>query len=176
MPSSWRGTTFNNSHLLGRRGFAERLLALVERKAASGEAITEAELDAVEQAEDYLRVASNVSTTLEIAVALEHDVAASQVFTFTSDRTAVIAVAHASNGKRVLVFLGERDAFFTEKELETLRSTGCNITLVRGDVAGHKARDDEVTLSFDWRAEADGVVQQKVLYILRADRIDEADL
>ena len=36
MPDEWRGTTFNNSALLGREAFTERLLALLSSKASAG--------------------------------------------------------------------------------------------------------------------------------------------
>jgi hypothetical protein len=36
MPDEWRGTTFNNSALLGREAFTQRLVALLTSKAAAG--------------------------------------------------------------------------------------------------------------------------------------------
>jgi cysteine synthase A len=65
LPREWRGTTFNNSNLLGREGFACRLHDLLTRRAFSGEPLVSEDLVDLGQAEDYLRVASNVTTTLE---------------------------------------------------------------------------------------------------------------
>lgn len=60
MPGDWRGTTFNNSKLLGREIFSDRLQALLVSKAATkqGEAgaISENDLSELGNAEDYLRV------------------------------------------------------------------------------------------------------------------------
>ena len=36
MPDEWRGTTFNNSALLGRETFTQRLIHLLEAKQAAG--------------------------------------------------------------------------------------------------------------------------------------------
>jgi hypothetical protein len=75
------GTTFNNSEkvYIGREAFSQNLTDLVLNKEASGEPVTEGrhprifpsytvseELLALGNAEDYLRVASNLSTVVEI--------------------------------------------------------------------------------------------------------------
>jgi hypothetical protein len=66
MPTDWRGTTFDNSNLLGREVFSQRLLALLKSKVGTkvggAGAITQDELLALGNAEDYLRVATNLCT------------------------------------------------------------------------------------------------------------------
>jgi hypothetical protein len=57
LPYEWRGTTFANSALLGRAGFSANLTALLQAKLAAGvTTVTEAELTAAGNAEDYVRV------------------------------------------------------------------------------------------------------------------------
>lgn len=79
MPHEWRGTTFANADLLGREEFAKRVTALVTSTAASGKAITTEDLVAVGNAEDYLRVATNISTVLELFLADSKDLEVNQV-------------------------------------------------------------------------------------------------
>ena len=66
LPDEWRGTTFKNSALLGRERFAQKILALIAKK---GTGITSSDLTNVGNAEDYLRVSSNVSSVLECFLA-----------------------------------------------------------------------------------------------------------
>ena len=65
MPAEWRGTTFDNSNLLGREQFARNLRTVLDRDSP----ITTQALHDLGNAEDYLRVATNVSTTLEMFLA-----------------------------------------------------------------------------------------------------------
>ena len=65
VPGEWRGTTFKNHNLLGRRQFAENMVELINSK----EKYTEEDMVSIGNAEDYLRVASNVSATLELSLA-----------------------------------------------------------------------------------------------------------
>ena len=76
LPHEWRGTTFNNSALLGRTVFSDRLCELILSKPNE---FTTDDLVKVGNAEDYLRVASNVSTMLELALATEHGIPTNQV-------------------------------------------------------------------------------------------------
>ena len=94
MPADWRGTTFNNSNLLGREKFCENLRELILTKVSSNEGndfeirhhmrhnttfphfentslseITEEELVGIGNAEDYLRVATNLATIYEFFLA-----------------------------------------------------------------------------------------------------------
>ena len=60
-----------------------------------------AELVSLGNAEDYLRVASNVSTVLEMMLGHTHAVAIERVFTFGSSTMPVVAVALTSKTKVV---------------------------------------------------------------------------
>ena len=91
MPAEWRGTTFRNSHLLGREGFSTNLTDLITRKKSS-DPISTSELVELGNAEDYLRVATNVSTTVEAFLARAMDCSVSQIFTFASKAMPIVAV------------------------------------------------------------------------------------
>lgn len=66
IPQEWLGTTYNNSNLLGREKFAENLANLILTKGAN---ISTEDLVELGNAEDYLRVSSNVSSVLEFVLA-----------------------------------------------------------------------------------------------------------
>ena len=55
LPSDWRGTTFNNSALLGRSGFSTKLVDMILRKADEGGMIETEDIVEVGNAEDYMR-------------------------------------------------------------------------------------------------------------------------
>jgi cysteine synthase A len=65
LPQEWLGTTFKNKELLGREKWSDGLEALLAKRLAGGPALTTGDLEELGNAEDYLRVASNVSTLLE---------------------------------------------------------------------------------------------------------------
>jgi cystathionine beta-lyase/cystathionine gamma-synthase len=100
-PKDWHGTTFANKDLLGREAFSDRLRAFL----ASGVEVTADSLASVGNAEDYLRVATNLSTLLEMALATAHlDGDVSRVFTFASGTMPVIAASlAAADGKNTAV-------------------------------------------------------------------------
>ena len=87
IPEEWRGTTFNNAALLERGGFSERLTSLFSAKRASQEPLRGDELLGLGNAEDYLRVATNLSTTLELSLALTRGWGVEQVFSFAASTT-----------------------------------------------------------------------------------------
>jgi hypothetical protein len=89
IPQEWRGTTFKNSALLGREKFASKIISLIARK---GVKITEQDLVKVGNAEDYLRVSSNVSSVLECYLASQRGRDISKVFTFSSMTMAIVSV------------------------------------------------------------------------------------
>ena len=177
MPQDWRGTTFNNTALLSRAGFAERLQALISSKAASKGTITTEELVAVGNAEDYLRVASNISTTLEIALSLRKKLNVTQVFTFSSVKMPYVAVALAT-GKKVHIYTGSESSPFNGEHLKVLALIGCVIEVHSG--AASTSHDGEVVLSVESALDAaspgvvDGVVAPHILMIRNCDVIDES--
>jgi hypothetical protein len=57
LPKDWHGTTFDNSNLLSREGFAPRLLKLLDEK-KQGAIISTGDLEALGNAEDYRKLSS----------------------------------------------------------------------------------------------------------------------
>jgi len=99
MPEEWKGTTFKNDDKTyhGREGFANNLYSLMRDKKGK---VTSEDLTAVGNAEDYLRVATNVSTTLEIALASpfkDLGIKSNQVFTIGSYKMGMLAVCLGQN-------------------------------------------------------------------------------
>ena len=107
IPSEWRGTTFKNSDLLGREKFSEKLIRLIITKNENDGNISTEDLVAIGNAEDYLRVASNVSTTLELVLAELESHPVSQVFAFASTTMPIVSVILTSKGKRVHLYTGD---------------------------------------------------------------------
>ncbi len=97
MPMEWKGTTFRNSNLLGREVFSKGLNALLAERNADSP-ISSADLESLGMAEDYLRVASNVSTTLEAFIARRKNCATSNIITFGSAVMPIVAVALVCRG------------------------------------------------------------------------------
>jgi len=140
MPTDWRGTTFNNSKAIyvGRTAFSERLQHLLEAKAKDphakiGEcrAISKAELSGLGNAEDYFRVASNVSTVFELVHALERNLLVSHVWSFASVKMPVVAVALACRGP-VHMYCGSATPPLSPAECATLESLGGHLTCYEG--------------------------------------------
>ncbi|KAJ9472100.1 hypothetical protein DIPPA_14401 [Diplonema papillatum] len=94
LPRDWLGTTFKNHCLLGRERFGENLQRLLSEKA--GSPLTTADLEALGNAEDYLRVSSNVSTVLEYFLGSLHGLPVRQVLSFASLKMPVIATLLAA--------------------------------------------------------------------------------
>lgn len=143
LPAEWRGTTFDNSDLLGRERFAARLAALLERhaspSAATGDAsqqqkpLDAAALVALGNAEDYLRVSSNVSTALELALGLQRGLGVRAVLSFASRAMPVAAAALAVRKPITLhVAEGELARLGNDAELALLRAAGADIAVIAG--------------------------------------------
>lgn len=92
IPKEWDGTTFNNSNLLGRPLWSKKFIELVDKSVKSGKPITEADLTNLGNAQDYLRVSTNISTVLETAIAMKYKRQVDQIFTFASHSMPVFAV------------------------------------------------------------------------------------
>lgn len=177
MPDSWRGTTFKNNQLLGRAGFAVKLKALLAAKANSEDGgISTADLDAVGNAEDYLRVSTNISTTLEIGLGLQRGYDVTQVFTFASSVMPIVAVLLTSSVP-VHLYVGAAKEPFTAAHLETLRLLGADLTVHSGPPSAHEGA---VVLAFEEALEeaskVDGIVGSSVLFIANPEAIDEAKI
>ena len=91
-------------------------------KSSKGETITTEDLIGIGNAEDYLRVATNISTTLEMVLAQLEDQPVQQVFVFASTTMPIISVLLTSKGKTVHLYTGEecKTSPFTESQNELL--------------------------------------------------------
>lgn len=143
LPREWRGTTFNNSNLLGREGFACRLHDLLTRRAYSGEPLVSEDLVDLGQAEDYLRVASNVTTTLEAIHARQSGLGVSRVFSFPSAlRMPIAAVVLATDrAAAVRVYIGDGPPPFTPEQERMLAHVGCALIISRGGPPATRQRE-----------------------------------
>lgn len=177
LPEEWRGTTFKNSNLLSREGFSANVINLISARIP--EEITTADLTSLGNAEDYLRVSSNISTLLELALSVERGYNnVSQVFTFASTAMPIVAVLYTSR-LPVHLFVGEggRSPFDAE-QLELLKLLDCHLTVHATnpvDMSGHivlSAVDVDVfTNDF-----IDGFIFPNVLYIEKPDRIVPSEI
>ena len=109
------GTTFNNSSLLGRKEFSDRFLSLIQEK----EVITSSDLENLGNAEDYLRVSTNLSTILELSIAKKFKTNVDAVFTFSSKVLPVLSIALATS-KTVKFFHGSSPPPFNNDQLKGL--------------------------------------------------------
>ena len=129
LPHEWRGTTFKNSALLGRVGFCDALAALLVEKHATGATeVTEADLVAVGNAEDYFRVSSNISTLLELVLALDSDLPVDQIFTWASTTMSLVAICLTAQHPVELCVADGIALPFTDAQLATLKLIGCHVT------------------------------------------------
>jgi len=183
MPDDWRGTTFNNSNLLGRKEFSERLQALLASKAdvKLGEAgtISTDDLANLGNAEDYMRVATNVCTVYENVLALGRDMAPEHVFSFASATMPVVSVMLASTGAPVHLYHGDAPAPLTEAQIAELAKLGGDLTCHAASppAPGANVHPGATVLALDAAAQAsggpvDGIVgDDATLFITNPQRI-----
>lgn len=176
LPEDWRGTTFKNSQLLGREQFSGRLLGLLDRQTP----VTTEELVALGNAEDYLRVATNISTTLECVLAKRKDPSwgVQQVWSFASANMPFIAVGLVSAGRAVRLFHGDLPAPLTRSQCEVLGIIGVAVECHAGSPP-RVSDTAEVVLVMEGVEGADrahGVVGDSVLYIADTTAIDPEDI
>lgn len=172
LPEDWRGTTFKNSELLGREQFSDNLLGLIDRQAP----ITTQELEALGNAEDYLRVATNISTTLECVLAKQKNPTwgVEHVWSFASTTMPFIAVGLISAGRTVHLFHGGRPAPLTPAQCNVLELLGASIQCHAGSPPVASAAAD-VVLAIDGIEGTDrahAIVGDSVLYIVDTMVID----
>jgi len=178
MPSDWYGTTFNNSDLLGRSGFSSKLVDLILRKANNGGEIETEELTEVGNAEDYMRVATNISTTLETVLALEVGCSVEQVYTFASTTMNIVAVALTAKGRPVHLYLGDETPSFNSDQIARLALLGGTLKIFPGApkpdnnavVVGH------TSIAQIGDAGIDGLIEPNVLYIAANGKINPGDI
>jgi len=170
LPTEWRGTTFKNHALLGRWDFCEQLTRLI----TSQEDYTEADLVGIGNAEDYLRVASNVSTTLELTLARTKGMNVDQVWSFGSKAMPIIAVLLTAGKTPVKLFTGDEGAFFLPAQMELLAILGANLTQETGVNTGATEGINlalESALPTGEVGKLDGVVGDSLLFIHNQEKI-----
>ena len=170
IPQEWRGTTFKNSALLGREKFSTRLADLVVSKGAD---ITTQDLVDLGNAEDYLRVSSNISSVLEVTLAAERGLDISQVFTFASAHMPIISVLLSSNIP-VHIYVGHGNSSpFTEEQRDILKQINCTFEIHQCEPTS--TSDDCLVLSTSATGFTspfvDGVTLDSVLYIINRSKI-----
>ena len=183
IPQEWRGTTFKNSDLLGREVFSTRLSSLILDKNKNGGTISTDDLVAIGNAEDYFRVASNISTTLELILAELESHPINQVFAFASATMPIISVVLTSKGKSVHLYTGDLSSKspFTPSQHDLLSLLGGNLVWHSGAPTAHlndivlvnKAALDRG--SYDMTG-VDGIVAPNVLYICKPSVLNPADI
>jgi cysteine synthase A len=183
VPEEWRGTTFKNHDLQLRGGFIERLDALV---ANTAQPITEQSLLDLGNAEDYLRVATNLSVVLERALALRGGLEPEAVLTFASTTMPIVSVAMTCTGRRVHVYYGaDGQPPLSQHVGVLLDQAGCDLKMhaEAPPAAGSRPHgDNDIVVALasvvQDRAsvEIDALVSPCVLYIVRTDRISPADV
>jgi len=176
MPYDWRGTTFNNSERIyvGREAFAQNLTNLVLMKEETGGAITESDLVGLGNAEDYLRVATNLSTVLELFLATKKGYTVSQVWTFASAVMPVLSVSLLGT-KPVHLYIGDSTSELWSSTLQsTLLAFNCPLTISAG-APQKREHDNEVVLALEPALQdssvVDGIVGNCVLYIVNTSAI-----
>jgi len=176
IPDEWNGTTFKNDNLLGREGFARNLTKLLSHKTETGEPITTTDLVNLGNAEDYLRVATNVSTTLEFFLARAKGYPIEQVFTFGSKTMSIVAVLINSAPKTVHLYSGNQTSLFEPEELELFRLQG-KLEVHNGVPQPHP---DEIVLTLPTEVTdptiVDGIVDSHFFYINNPAKIKPADI
>lgn len=195
MPEEWLGTTFkNDSRYVGREKFSHNLFQLIQSKhSASDHAvpISSAELEAVGNAEDYLRVASNPSTLLEAALGLRHGYSINQVYSFASATMPLLAVLYSTPCDTPVHVYAPHDPF-TPSQLELLRRLNLHYVYAGAALPTVRPSENIVLLSCTApplrSATQSGVVQshasdivdgychQGVLYINSDARINHAEI
>lgn len=92
MPKEWRGTTFANKKLMNRGPWADAVSIRIFEDLG----LSEQELIDIGNAEDYLRVSSNVSSLYEMALGSLYKRGIDRVFSFSSQVMPLFAVMMTS--------------------------------------------------------------------------------
>lgn len=175
IPNEWRGTTFKNSNLLGRGDFSVNLNKLILEKGGS---ITTQDLVDIGNAEDYLRVSSNISSVLEFTLATQHGYDISQVYTFASTKMPFFALL-LSTDKPVHLYLaeGEEKPFSTE-QLARLSELSCHLVIKQGAPVADPSVVVVSSLSVTEHTFSivDVVIQPNVLFINNLDAVSSASI
>jgi cysteine synthase A len=172
IPADWRGTTYNNSDLLGRTVFSERLSKLI----SSGTPITTDAVYNLGISEDYFRVSSNMNTTLELALSEEMALPIEQIFTFGSKTMPILAVGLTASGP-VDLFCGSEAVPFTAEHLTLLKNLGVDLHQHSSVATGPTAGRTTIALQSAVNGAAvDGIIAPLTLYITNPHTIEPHDI
>lgn len=176
IPQEWRGTTFKNSMLLGREVFADKLDKLILEK---GSAISNDDLVSLGNAEDYLRVATNICCVLEYYLGQEHGYSIDRVFTFASAHMPIIAVVLTSATPIHLYLTESESSPFSIEEVDMLSKISGKLNIYHGFPVAHC---DGVVLVSQSFPEAfsldfvDGIIGPSVLFIKNISKIHSSKI
>jgi len=178
IPEEWHGTTFKNHNLLGREGFSSNLNELLKKKESSNESITTEDLENLGNAEDYLRVATNIATTLEVFLARQKNLSIDQVFTFSSNRMPIISVLLSiEKNTPVHLFTGSNEHPFNDNDINILKTLGCNIKIHSGNYNDSNDDNNTIILSMnDNDKNVDGIINDNILFINNTDKINPSKI
>lgn len=178
IPSEWKGTTFKNHNLLGREQFCDNLTALLSKRESSKEPISTNDLIDLGNAEDYLRVATNIATTLEYFLAKEKGMSVDRVYTFASTAMPIVAVALTAN-KPVHLYTGDKNFDNGTQLTKVLNLLQANFTIHSGNAPKDNSNDNVVLAfenAFDNESSVDGIISSYILYIQNTEKIISSEI
>jgi cysteine synthase A len=178
MPEEWLGTTFKNDPVsyVGRESFTAALNQIILKKNNS-EPLTTCDLEAAGNAEDYLRVASNPATVLELALGLKFGYSIIEVYSFASTKMHIISVLF-STPREVRVFIYSNEPPFTEEQSNIMKNKfNFNFEMINGTPQPHP-EGIVLQLSSPDRSVryVDGYCHEGVLYINNPNKIDHTEI
>ena len=156
----------------GREKFSDNLIQLIWNKEETKSEITTEELIKCGNAEDYLRVSSNVSTLVELYLGVQHGLDVSRVFSFAS-RTMPIIAAILSSNKPLHVFY-KKENTAAKEILDNVEGLGFEFThstdepSTSGDRVSLFLTSDNDTVH---PTAVDCLVETGVLFIFNADAV-----
>lgn len=179
IPREWRGTTFRNSHLLGRGLFCTKVQDMIVAK--DGAPVTEEDLVSLGNAEDYLRVATNIATILELTLALEKSMDISQVFTFGSKIMPLMSVLYSAGDSVVHYYTGKDGVSpFSDHQKDLLKLVGCNLDIHLSDTPSSASEAPVgIIVASDFSVDrtcVDAVASSCVLYITNPEKVSPAKI
>jgi cysteine synthase A len=170
IPAEWHGTTFKNKQLLGREEFSRKFMALVQRRGAK---ITTKDLTNLGNAEDYLRVSTNISTVYETVLAIKNGYESlAGVFTFSSPSFPWMAVMLTN--KKVVHCHGAEP--FTADDEKFLALLKCQIKMHATHTTAQKGINISTSMKNCGNSAWDAVISAGVLYINNPSIICPGDI
>jgi cystathionine beta-lyase/cystathionine gamma-synthase len=174
MPLEWLGTTFkNDANYVGREKFIEGLTDLIIKKDQEKSSITISELESVGNAEDYIRVASNPATLLEMFYGIKYNYKITETFSFSSNTMPILSVLFITD-KNVHIYSDKIP--FTDEEQKYISKLNMKIKYHLGDANPH-SNDLVISLSKPSRllVYIDCFIYDNILFI-NSNKINHNDI